>query len=70
MCVFCIYLGTNRDFCPVQRKIICLYKRSGACLLRGTNWVLKQFTLLFQIIHDHALIFIMRIKPTSAHEDM
>jgi hypothetical protein len=41
ICVFCIYLRINSDFCPIQHKLIGFYNRDEKCLLRGTNWVLK-----------------------------
>jgi hypothetical protein len=41
MCVFCIYLRTNSDYCPIQHKLIGFYNRNEKCLLRGTNWVFK-----------------------------
>jgi len=41
ICVFCIYLGTNSDFCPIQHKLIGFYNRDEKCLLRGTDWVFK-----------------------------
>ena len=41
MCMFCIYLRTNSDFCPIQHKLIGFYNRDEKCLQRGTNWVFK-----------------------------
>ena len=41
ICVFCIYLWINSDFCPIQHKLIDFYNRDEQCLLRGTNWVFK-----------------------------
>jgi len=39
--VFCIYLRTKSDFCPVQNKLIGFYNRDEKCLLRCTNWAFK-----------------------------
>ena len=39
--VFCSYLRTNSEFCPIQRKLIGFYSRDEKCLLRGTNWFFK-----------------------------
>ena len=39
--VFCIYLRTNSNFCPIQHKLTGFYNRDGKSLLRGTNWVFK-----------------------------
>ena len=39
MCVFCVYIITNSDFCPIQHKLIGFLNRDEKCLLRGTNWV-------------------------------
>jgi len=39
--VFCIYLRTNSNLCPLQHKLIGFYNRDEKCLLRGTNWVCK-----------------------------
>jgi hypothetical protein len=45
--VFCIYLRTNRDFCPVRLKLIGFYNQDEKCLLRGTNWVFNKSSLRF-----------------------
>jgi len=39
--MFCIYLRTNSDLCPLQHKVIGFYNRDEKCLLRGTDWVFK-----------------------------
>jgi hypothetical protein len=39
--VFCIYLRTNSDLCPIQHKLIGFYTRDEKCLLRGTDWIFK-----------------------------
>jgi len=39
--LFCIYLRTNSDFCPIQLKLIGFYNRDEKCLQRGTDWVFK-----------------------------
>ena len=41
ICVFCIYLRTNSDFCHLQHKLIGFYNRDEKCLQRGTDWVFK-----------------------------
>jgi hypothetical protein len=40
--VFCIYLKTNSDLCPVQHKLIGFYNQDEKCLLRGTDWSLNK----------------------------
>jgi hypothetical protein len=47
MYVFCIYLETNIDFCPIQNKLIFFYNREEKCLQSGTDWVFKQSGLRF-----------------------
>ena len=39
--VFCIYIRTNSDICPIQHLLIGFYNRDEKCLLRGTDWVFK-----------------------------
>jgi hypothetical protein len=39
--MFCIYLRTNSDFCPIQHRVIAFYNREEKGLLCGTNWVFK-----------------------------
>jgi len=39
--VFCIYLRTNSNFCPIQCKLTGFYNQDGVCLLRGMDWVFK-----------------------------
>jgi len=41
ICVFCIYLRTNSDFCPIQHKLIAFYNQDEKCLLRGMDWFFK-----------------------------
>ena len=48
--VFCIYLRTNSDFCPVQNTLIGFYNRDEKCLQRGTNCVFKLNSLRFVFI--------------------
>jgi len=46
--VFCIYLRTNSDLCPLQKKkLIGFYNRDEKCLQRGTDWVFKYNGLCF-----------------------
>jgi len=39
LCVLC--RSQNSDYFPIQHKLNGLYNRDGACLLRGTDWILK-----------------------------
>jgi hypothetical protein len=39
--VFCIYLSTNSDFCPIQHKLTGFYNQDEKCLLCGTNLFFK-----------------------------
>jgi len=39
--VFCVYLRTSNDFCPILHKLIGFYNRDEKCSLRGTDWVFK-----------------------------
>ena len=39
--LFCIYVRTNSEFCPIQLKVIGFYNRDEKRLMRGTNWVFK-----------------------------
>ena len=34
--VFCIYLRTNSDLCPIQHKLLGFYNGDEKCLQRGT----------------------------------
>jgi len=45
--VFCIYLRTNSNFCPIQHNLIGFYNRDEKCLQRGTDWVFKWSGLRF-----------------------
>jgi hypothetical protein len=36
--VLCVYLGTNRDLCHLQHKLIGFYNRDEMCLPRGADW--------------------------------
>ena len=45
LCV--LYLSENSDLCHLQHKPIGFYNREEKCLLRGTNWVFKQSSLLY-----------------------
>jgi hypothetical protein len=45
--VFCIYLSTDSEFCPIQHKYIGIYNGGGKCLQRGTDWVFKLSSLSF-----------------------
>ena len=40
ICVFCMYLTTNSDFCPIH-YLIRFYNRDGECFLLGKSWVFK-----------------------------
>jgi ferredoxin len=39
--VFCIYLRTISDLCPMHHKLIGFYNRDEKCLQRGINEVFK-----------------------------
>jgi hypothetical protein len=39
--VFCFYLRTNSEFCPIQHQFLGFYNRNEMCSLRGANWVFK-----------------------------
>jgi len=45
--VFCNYLRTNSDFCPIHQYLIGFCNIDEKCLLRGTNWVFKWSSLRF-----------------------
>jgi len=51
--VFCTYLRTNSDFCPIQHKLIGFYNRDEKCLLCGKDWVfnIKQPALHLQRVN-------------------
>jgi len=37
--VFCVDLGTNSYYFPIQHKLTGFYNPDEKCLLRGTDWV-------------------------------
>jgi hypothetical protein len=41
LCV--LYLTTNSDYFPIQRKLVGFYNRAGVCLLRGTDCIFKYY---------------------------
>ena len=41
LCMFCVDLRTNIEFCPLQHSVNGFYNRAGKCLVRVTNWVFK-----------------------------
>jgi hypothetical protein len=45
--VFCIYLRTDSNFCPVKHELIGFYNGDEKCLQRGTDWVFKWSGLRF-----------------------
>jgi len=43
--VFCSYLRTNSDFCPIQHRLMGFYIWDKTCLLCGMDWVFKSSSL-------------------------
>jgi len=39
--MFSVVLGTNSDYFYVQRSLLGFYNEDEACLLHGTDWILK-----------------------------
>jgi len=47
--MFCTYLRKNNEVFPIQYYLTAFYNRGDECLLRRTNWVLKQNRLDFAL---------------------
>jgi len=62
--VFCIYLGTNSNFCHLQHKLIGFYNRDEKCLLRGTDWVFNHLKPTGYVIHQQFNIQQLYALPT------
>jgi len=76
ICLFCIYLRTNSDVCPIWHKLIGFYNRDEKCLLRGTNWGFKFSSLRFvfkgltTVIYNLCVLYLsqnkQRLVPLTA----
>ena len=47
--VFCVDLGTNSDYFPIQHKPTGFHNREGVCLQRGTDWIFIYNSVLFPV---------------------
>jgi hypothetical protein len=66
MCV--LFLRTNSDFCPIQRKVIGFYNRDEKCLQRGTDWRSKYSGLRFVfkgLIYTRLHVSVKTIRPQA-----
>ena len=63
--VFCVYLGTNSHYFPIQHLLTGLYKRRRKCLLCGTDWVFNHDAVC---LSPPSLVAATATKPIQCHE--
>jgi hypothetical protein len=68
--VFCVDLGTNSYYFPIQHSLTGFYNLDGVCLLRGTDWICNSnwdwFSTLLQAVRGPPRTAEIRVAPRAS----